>query len=49
MKILLAREEVNPDKPNIDGQTLLSFATKNGHERVVVLLRSRNPVIPSPI
>ena len=30
-KILLGREEVDPDKPDSDGRTLLSPAAKSGH------------------
>ena len=44
-KILLAPDELDPDKQNIDSRKPLSFATKNGHERVVALLRSRNTVV----
>ena len=35
MKILLGREEVDPGRPDNDGQTPLSTAAMNGHYRVV--------------
>ena len=38
MKQLLARDDVNPDKPDVCGQTPLYKATHNGHEGVVRLL-----------
>ena len=38
MKLLLARDDVNPDKPDVCGKTPLCKATHNGHEGVVKLL-----------
>ena len=32
VRILLRREEVNPDKPDKDGQTQLSYAASGGYE-----------------
>ena len=49
MKILLGREEVNPDKPDMRGLTPLSHAARRGHERMVALLESRKAVTPSII
>ena len=44
--LLLARGDVNPDKPDSDGQTPLLWASKNGHEEVVRLLLARDDVNP---
>ena len=49
VKILLGREEVNPDKSDRFGQTPLSYAAGGGHERVVALLQSRKPISPRTI
>jgi len=38
VKMPLAKEEVNPDKPDEDGRTPLSHATWDGHEGVVKIL-----------
>ena len=38
MKLLLEREEVNPDRADKDGQTPLMIATMCGHERMRALL-----------
>ena len=46
MKILLGREDVNPDKPDNEGRTPLSRAALYRHERVVALLQSRKAVSP---
>ena len=46
VKLLLGREEVNPDKPDNYGRTPLSFAVKNGREGVVKLLLGREEVDP---
>ena len=46
MKILLGREEVNPDKPDNKGRTPLSFAAKWGREGVVKILLGREEVNP---
>ena len=46
MKILLEREEVNPNKPDNSGQTPLTYAAKNGHEGVVRILLGREEVNP---
>ena len=44
MKILLGREEVNPDKPDRFGETPLSLAAYFGHEGVVNILLEREEV-----
>lgn len=49
MKILLGQEEVNPNKPDNDGQTPLMFAAKYDHERVVALLQSYEAATHSAI
>ena len=41
VKILLDRGDVNPDKPDDDGQTPLSYAAENGREGVVKALLGR--------
>ena len=46
MKMLLGREEVNPDKPDKWGSTPLSGAARNGHEGVVKILLGREGVNP---
>jgi len=46
VKILLEREEVNPDEPDNDGQTPLSLAAMNGNEGVVKILLGREEVDP---
>jgi len=44
MKILLGREEVNADKPDLAGRTPLSYASWWGHEAVVKILLEREEV-----
>ena len=44
VKILLEREEVNPDKPDNDGWTPLSYAAARGHEGLVKMLLRREEV-----
>ena len=46
IKILLGREEVNPDKPDTFGQTPLSYAACFGHEGVIEILLGREEVNP---
>ena len=46
VKILLAREEVNPDKPDEWDRTPLSSAAANGHVGVVKILLEREVVDP---
>ena len=41
MKLLLEREDVNPDSHSMSGETPLSVAPKNGHEGIVKLLLGR--------
>ena len=41
--MLLAREEVNPDLPDKNGQTPLMIAARFGHECVTALLQPREP------
>jgi len=47
VKLLLEREDVDPDMPNNQGSTPLSWATDNGHEGIVKLLLDRNDVDPN--
>jgi len=42
VKLLLARDNVNPDKPTDDDRTPLWTATYNGHAAVVKLLLTRD-------
>ena len=46
VKILLGREEVNPDKPNKGDRTPLSYAAGYGHQGVVKILLGREEVNP---
>ena len=48
-KILLEREEVNPEKPDNRGRTPLFFAARYGYNRVVALLQPRKAFTPSTI
>ena len=41
VKILLGRQEVNPDKAGYGGRTPLSLVTQNQHEGVVILHSSK--------
>ena len=47
VKILLDREDIDPNKPNEESQTPLFLAACNGHERVVRLLLGRDYVDPN--
>lgn len=47
MKLLLGREEVNPDMTDIYGWTPLYFATMLDQVRMAALLRSHKAVTPS--
>jgi len=47
VKILLERDEVNPDKPDNDGRTPLLYAAGNGYAEVVEILLGRDDVDPS--
>ena len=46
VEILLARDDVSPDKPNNSGQTPTSGAAFNGHEGVVKILLGRDDIDP---
>ena len=46
MRLLLERKDVSPNRPNKYGQTLLSWAARNGCEEVVKLLLEREDVSP---
>jgi len=46
VKMLLGRDDINPDKPDRHGQTPLWCAAKNGHEGVVKMLLGRGDVNP---
>jgi len=43
VKMLLQRNDVNPDKPDRWGQTPLSSAVRNGYEGIVRMFSSLNP------
>ena len=47
VKILLGRDDVNPDEPNGDQRTPLYCAAHNGHEEVVKILLGRDDVDPN--
>ena len=46
MKLLLARDDINPNKPDNYGGTPLWQASFNGHEGVARLLLARDDVNP---
>ena len=46
MKLLLEREDVSSDKLDNDGKTPLSWAARNGSDRVAKLLLEREDVSP---
>ena len=46
VKLLLERGEVNPDKPNNDSRTPLSYAAGGGYEGMVKLPLDREEVNP---
>ena len=46
MRLLLARDDISPDKPDNDGRTPLWGASSNGNEGVVRLLLARDDVNP---
>ena len=46
VKILLGRDDVNPDRPDRHDQTPLLQAARNGHKAVVEILLGRNDVNP---
>jgi len=46
VKILLGRDDVNPEKPGQYEKTPLCYAAKNGHEGVVKMLLGRDDVNP---
>jgi len=46
VKILLGRDDVNPDKPDSNSQTALLCAAQNGHEGVVKVLLERDDIDP---
>jgi len=47
VKMLLEREDVNPDAGTIYGRSPLSWAAKSGHEGVVKMLLEREDVNPN--
>ena len=47
VKLLLGREEVNPDIPEEHGRTPFMFAALRGHERVAKILLGRDEVNPN--
>jgi len=46
VKLLLGRNDLNPDKPDNNGKTQVWSASSNGHEGVVNLLFARDDVNP---
>ena len=44
MNLLLEQEAVDPDHPDKQGGTPLSYATGRGHEGIVKLLQARKSV-----
>jgi ankyrin repeat protein len=47
VKILIGRDDVNPDKADHKGQTPLCCAAHNGHEEVVKMLLAQDGVNPN--
>ena len=47
VRMLLGRDDIEPDKPGEDGQTPLLLASRNGHEGVVRALLERDGVNPN--
>ena len=47
VQLLLTRDDINPDNPDIRGKTPLWWASLNGHEGVVKMLLARNDVNPN--
>jgi len=47
MSVLFGAKYLNPDRPDDDNKTPLSWAAKNGHGRVVKLLLERKDVSPN--
>ena len=45
VKMLLRRDEVNPDQPDNQGQVPLWYAAENGHAGVVALLQRQKSAI----
>ena len=49
VKILLGRDDIDPNKPGDDGQTPLLWAARNGHQGVVRVLLKRDDVDPNKL
>jgi len=49
VKLLLQREDVDPNRTDKHGGTPFSYATKKGHERIVQLLQARKSVGPPDV
>ena len=47
VRLLLTRDDINPDKPDNDGRTPLWAASYHGDEGVVKLLLARDNINPS--
>ena len=47
MKLLLRRNDVNPDEPDTYGRTPLWWAVYNGNEEVVKILLERDDINPN--
>jgi len=47
VKILFGRDDIDPNKPNEEGQTPLMLAAWNGHEGVVKILLGRDDIDPN--
>ena len=46
VEILLGRNDVNPEKPNVFGKTPLCYAAEYGHEGVMKILLGRDDIYP---
>jgi len=47
VRLLLTRDDINPDKPDNNGRTPLSWTSQTGHEGVANLLLARDDINPN--
>ena len=49
VRILLRRDEINPDNPNKSGKTLLEYAARNGHVEMAEISYCSEGTTSTPI